>query len=418
MKKYAGFLAAAACALLCSCGTAAERNTLIPEPRGAEDYSVTRPNIDDLLTEKTETEQAPASESLEESEAEQPLEGESTAHLLCVGDNLIHDNIYNEALKAGGGTEYDFSGMYDLIEPYVQRADVAIVNQETLVNDAFEPQSYPVFSTPTAAGDELVRLGFNVVSMSNNHVLDMGAEGLISSLNYWDSKGVVHYGAYRDEADSEDIRLMEVNGITFAFLGYMEHTNGVSLYGDEGKVVYLSEEETVERQIRQADELADVVVVSCHFGTEVQHELNAQQTELTPKLVEWGADLIIGTQAHCVSTCGYLDKPDGGQAFVYYGLGNFFHTMYDRHSAAGIMGDLDVVKDNATGEVSFENVKAIPVISHYEGYDYNSAWFNCRVYPYAQYTDELFSLNFNDSVTRESVDECLSCIPEEFLAIE
>ena len=82
------------------------------------------------------------------------------------------------------------------------------------------------------------------------------------------------------------------------------------------------------------------------------------------------------------------------------------------------MGDMDVVKDNATGEVTFENVKAIPFISHFEADYYDGAWYNCKVYPYAQYTDELFARNFNDGVSRQSVDECLSVIPEEFLAIE
>ncbi|MBQ1903625.1 MAG: CapA family protein, partial [Ruminococcus sp.] len=40
---------------------------------------------------------------------------------------------------------------------------------------------------------------------------------------------------------------------------------------------------------------------SCHYGTEITNELNTQQKTITPKLVEWGADIIIGTQAHALS---------------------------------------------------------------------------------------------------------------------
>lgn len=341
-----------------------------------------------------------------------------TASLVCVGDNLIHDNIYNEALKLGGGTDYDFTQMYEHVTKYIEGTDVAIINQETLVTDAYEPQSYPCFVSPTAVGDKAVDMGFNVVSMCNNHVLDMGADGLISSLDYWDTKDVVHYGAYRSEEDANEIRTMEVNGITFAFLGYMEHTNGFFLDGDKGKVIYLSEEDKIEEQIRQADQIADVVVVSCHYGTEIMNELNQQQIDLTPKLVEWGADLIIGTQAHTLSTCEYLDKPDGSQAFVYYGLGNFISTMYDIKSLVGIIGKLNVVKDPDSGVISFENVKAIPIISHFEAVDYNGDWYNCAAYPYSEYTDDLFARNYVYGFTRESVEECLSYIPEEFLSIE
>ncbi len=341
-----------------------------------------------------------------------------TCSLVCVGDNLIHDNMYKEALKLGGGNKYDFTKAYEHVEKYIKGTDVAIINQETLVTDDYGPSSYPLFASPTAVGDKITDMGFNVVSMSNNHVLDMGADGLISSLDYWDTKDVVHYGAYRSEEDSENIRTMEVNGIKFAFLGYMEHTNGVSLTGDKGKVIYLKEEQKIKEQIQKADKIADVVVVSCHYGTEIMNELNQQQIDLTPKLVEWGADLIIGTQAHTLSTCQYIDKPDGSKAFVYYGLGNFISTMYDVKSLVGLMGKMNVVKDPDSGKISFENVKAIPVISHFEAQYYDSDWYNCTAYPYAEYTDELFSKNFVEGFTREAVEKCLSYVPDEFLSIE
>lgn len=338
--------------------------------------------------------------------------------LLCAGDNLVHDNIYNEAWKNGGETHYDFTYAYRNIAPYLADTDIAVVNQESLVTDAFAPSSYPYFATPTANGDHLVDMGFNVICMANNHVLDNGADGLMSSLDYWDSKEVVHFGAYRSEADSENIRTMEVNGITFAFLGYMEHTNWITLDGDEGKVVYLNEEDVIERQVRAANDMADVVVVSCHFGTEIENELNSQQIEMAPKLVEWGADLIIGTQAHTVNTCGYIDKPDGGQAFCYYGLGDLISTVYDVKSPVGMLGKLNVIKDPESGAISFENVKAIPMISHFEAEDYNGDWYNCTVYPYKDYTDELIARNYIDGFSRQSIENCLSYIPDEFLSIE
>lgn len=425
MKRHKLILLSAAALILSSCGSSAEERSdrLIPPPSDGDDYSTASPTDDlndELFSGNTESvgscESAAAldayAEIAEEPDVEEDVPSYSV-HFLCAGDNLIHDNIFNEARNEDG--TYDFSGMYELAEPYVSAADIAVLNQESLVTGAFAAQSYPVFATPTEVGDAVCDIGFNVISMANNHVLDKGTEGLISSLDYWDTKDVVCYGAYRSEADSQDIRTLEVNGITFAFLGYTEHTNGISLSG-EAKVIYLEEEELIRSQIEEADEIADVVVVSCHYGTEVEHELNDQQKTLTPELVEWGADLIIGTQSHCVSTCGYIDKPDGGQAFVFYGLGNFFHTMYDYHSAVGIMGDLDIVKDPESGDVTFENISCIPVISHYEGQSYSGEWYNCKLYPLSEYTDELFAKNYNNGVTRSSVEECLSFIPEEFLA--
>lgn len=338
--------------------------------------------------------------------------------LVCVGDNLIHDNIYKEALRLGGGTKYDFTKAYEHVEKYIKGNDIAIINQETLVTDSCEPSSYPCFATPTANGDKIVSMGFNVVSMSNNHIFDKGGDALINSLDYWDSKNVVHYGAYRSEEDANKIRTKEINGITFAFLGYMEHTNYITLENSDAKVIYLSDEDKIKEQVEQADKIADVVVVSCHYGTEISNELNSQQLEITPKLVSWGADLIIGTQAHTISTCGYLDKPDGSKAFVYYGLGNFISTMYDTKALVGLIGKMEVVKDPKTNKITFEDPKAIPIISHFEADSYNSDWYNCTVYPYKEYTDELFAKNFVNGFTRDSVEKCLSYIPSDFLSIE
>lgn len=364
---------------------------------------------DEITTDEEQAEKLPIPE-------DQPS---NVVSLLCAGDNLVHDNIYNEAWHKGNDDHYDFTYAYQNVERYLEGTDLAILNQETLVTDDYGPQSYPLFATPTANGDHMVDIGFNVISMSNNHVLDMGGNGLISSLDYWDRKGVVHYGAYRDEADSENIRTKEVNGITFAFLGYMEHTNGFYIEeGEPGRVVYLSDEDIVERQVRAANELADVVVVSCHFGNEIENELNVVQETMAPKLVEWGADLIIGTQAHTISTCNYIDKPDGGKAFCYYGLGNFISTMYDLRAPVGIIGKLNVVKDPETGTISFENVKAIPIISHFEADSYDGDWYNCAEYPYKDYTDEMFERNYIEGFNRQCVEDCLSYIPDEFLSIE
>ena len=85
------------------------------------------------------------------------------------------------------------------------------------------------------------------------------------------------------------------------------------------------------------------------------------------------------------------------------------------------MGKLNVVKDKESGKISFENVKCIPVISHFEGTSYNGDWTNCSIYPYAKYTDELFAKNYvrNDGFNRAYVESVLNkYVPKEFLSIE
>ncbi len=382
---------------------------------------------DSTQTEPTDSSE-PAPEQTtptESSEPSEPQQSEPTykASLLCVGDNLIHDNIYLEAEKKSGQKgKYNFDDAYKPIESYIKGNDLAIVNQETIVTDVVAPRSYPTFASPKAVANKVKSLGFNVVSMCNNHVLDCGDAGIQDSLKYWDSLGILHYGVYADQADCDNIKTMEVNGIKFAFVGYMEHTNGLSLAeGSKATYIRLAEEEKVKAQIQKADKMADVVVVSCHYGTEISNELNAQQKTITPKLVQWGADLIIGTQAHALSTCEYIDKADGTKAFVFYGLGNFLNTMDDKNSVIGLMGKLNVIKDKDSGKISFENIKCIPVISHFEGTSWEGEWTNCTIYPYAKYTDALFAKHYisTHGFSRAYVDSILSkYVPKQFLSIE
>lgn len=389
----------------------------------ADESSDTTSSSDTDPSSSSESDSSESAADNSSSESDNKPEPSYKASLLCVGDNLIHDNIYLEAEKKSGQKgKYDFTYAYQHIESYLKGFDVSIINQETVVTDVVPPRSYPTFASPKAVADKVKSLGFNVVSMCNNHVLDAGEAGLQDSLKYWDSLGILHYGAYADQADYDNIKTMEVNGIKFAFVGYMEHTNGLSLpAGSKGVVVKLSEEEKVKAQVQKADKMADVVVVSCHYGTEISNELNNQQKYITPKLVEWGADLIIGTQAHALSTCEYLDKKDGSKAFVFYGLGNFLNTMASKNSVIGLMGKLNVVKDKNSGKISFENVKCVPVISHFEGTSWEGEWTNCTIYPYSKYTDELFAKNYNriEGFNRAYVDSILNkYVPKQFLSIE
>ena len=341
-----------------------------------------------------------------------------SVRIVCAGDNLIHRSIYNQAKRRANKNNidgYDFSYVYERVERYIKSADLAILNQETVVTDEFEPSDYPRFCSPADLGRYMSEIGFDAVSLSNNHILDKDEAGLLATLRFWDTvEGIVPYGAYKDKADMENIRTMEVNGITVAFLGYMEHTNGLSLADDAiAEITYLRETELIEAQIKKAKEMADVVIVSPHFGTEISNKLKTNQINMAKMMIEWGADIIIGTQPHTVQTMEFVEREDGTRGFVYYCLGNFVSAQADPKALVGILGDLTVSKNLDTNEISIENVKAIPIITQY-GYNYS----NIHIVPYAEYDDEMLEKHGADGFTQESIDKVLSYIPEEYLSVE
>ena len=342
----------------------------------------------------------------------EPIEN-PTVRLICAGDNLIHSTLYKQALQRTGGNGYDFRPVYEEVADLIKNADYAILNQETIITNKFEPSNWPDFVTPEDCGDQMVELGFDAMSVSNNHLLDKGIEGLAATLEYWSEKHpeILVYGACAKEKE-DDIPVVDINGITFAFLGFMEHTNEhIFPRNSDYSITYLYETERIERLVRKADGLADVVVVSPHYGIETIGEVSASQKQITQDLVNWGADIIIGTQAHTVQPMEYVTKPDGGEAFVFYCLGNLVSHMDQALGMIGMLGEITVTKDLKTGKIILSEPEAIPIVTHY---DNNSSHSNLKIYRWENYTEELASKHgcpgFTYNLAKNTIEKRLQIV--------
>ena len=352
-------------------------------------------------------------------------------HIVATGDNLVQTAVYKNAQQlAGDGVSYDFKPMYENVRHIIEGADVSIINQETLIcNGEYEVSGSNFnFNSPVELGQDMIDLGFDVFTIANNHVLDKGVGGLSATLDYWDEKSqlndIVVCGAYRNEADANNIRTMEVDGVTIAFLAYTEHMNGYKMPSDsEMRVILTDEEEIMEAQIREASEIADVVITAMHWGVEDTHVVSEDRKELAQKLVDWGCDVILGTHPHTAETMEYITREDGSRGFVYYSLGNFISAQTDNFNVVGEIADFTVVVDGETGDVTLEDVYAIPVINHYD----DGKFSNMRLYPYNMYTSELADthglpyapLGTAKSFNMEVIDNIIeNNIPEEFRKLD
>jgi len=322
---------------------------------------------------------------------EPPIQ-DSTVHFLAVGDNLVQKRVYESAQKhAAEGEKYNFNYCYKNVADKVAAADLAFINQETIIaGDKYEISGSNFnFNSPTQLGDEMVDLGFDIICMSNNHALDKGTGGLNAALDYWDTKTsqtptLKVIGCYRDAQDMENYRISEVNGMTIGYLAYTEHINGYSLPSDSAMKIPLTSQTTlIEQQIKELDGMVDAVVVSAHWGAEDTHTVSDSVRSLAKNMVEWGADVIIGTHSHTLETMEYVTRTDGTQGFVFYSLGNFISAQTDSFNMVGGMAEFDLKQSG--DQLTVENVQVTPVITHYD----DGSLTNLRLYPYYMYTDEL-----------------------------
>ncbi len=308
--------------------------------------------------------------------------------LVAAGDNLIHNGIYDQARARAGGSGYDFNYAYQNVKPLIN-GDINVLNQETLlVAPTFAPSNYPLFSTPVEVGDLMIEMGFNVFTLANNHMLDKGAKGIQTSLEYFDKqkeKGIVTAGQFRNQEELDEIRTITKKDVTVGFVSVTEHTNGLSLSaGNDIKILYTSDEEAIEKQIKATKEKSDIVVVAAHWGVENSSIVSDKQKQLAQKMVDWGAGLIIGTHPHVLQPMEYLQNSDGDKVLVAYSLGNFISAMNKAPCMLGGLLDLEITKNYATEKTLVTSATFVPIVTHYD-----ARYQNIRIYPYANYTEAL-----------------------------
>lgn len=273
--------------------------------------------------------------------------------LVAVGDALIHQGVYGAAKTKDGA--FDFRPMLRLVKDRITRHDLAFYNQETILGGTeLGLSTYPRFNSPQEVGDAFVDAGFNLVSLANNHTLDRGENGVLRSLDYWSNKeSIITAGSYRTQEDRDEIRTVEVNGITCALLAYTTYTNGLT--PPKGKQYYVNiyDPDVVKADVEKVRDKADVVIVSMHWGNEYVFVPTEEQRKIAEHLAELGVHIVVGHHPHVVQPATMV-----GDTLVIYSLGNFLSAQKELFKLIGLLVSLDVVKTETPEgpEISIENV--------------------------------------------------------------
>lgn len=348
--------------------------------------------------------------------------GYTEANLLCAGDNLIHQAIYTQARQRAGGSGYDFTYAYENIADIVASADLAFLNQETVIVPSKDPSTYPLFNSPGELLDEMIEIGFDVFNQATNHTMDKQLSGAIEDYDLFKSKeNIILTGLHKTWDDLFIPQTVTRNDITFSFMGFTEFLNGLRVPSDSDLgLIYLTDTrhtqdelyDTMQRMIDAGKEASDVVCVSMHWQTENITKPDESQIEITQKLVDMGADIIIGTGPHVLQPIEFIEREDGSKALVIWSLGNLISTQRDKPNLLGGLADITVRKDYATGEVSVSDVGFIPTITHY-----GSGRSNVRIIPFADYTESL-AASHGAGITYSFIKDFYEDMFGEYLIVE
>lgn len=299
--------------------------------------------------------------------------------LTGAGDNLFHISILQNSREKGG---YSFSPIYQEIKPLIQGADLAFINQETVMGgEKLGYSGYPRFNTPPELAQTLVETGFSIINHANNHAMDMGEAGLTATMDVWDAQsGVTYLGIHRSMEKKQAIIIK--NGVSLGFLAYTYGTNGLHLPKDRPYLVSLINREVMAQEIDALRPRCDVLVVSMHWGDEYALQPSAAQRELAAFLAEHGVDLVIGHHPHVLQGVEVLPRPDGKRTVCFYSLGNFVSNQQEKETLLGALLYAEIVKEGGQASIAYWGL--IPVVTHYE-----RGYTGTRVYPLYAYSADL-----------------------------
>jgi poly-gamma-glutamate synthesis protein (capsule biosynthesis protein) len=310
--------------------------------------------------------------------------------IIAAGDNLYH------APMIKSGEEGDYETAYLEVYSLVQKADIAFINQETILGGKdFGFSGYPEFNSPQALGLALEKTGFTVVNHATNHIMDKGENAVFATLNFWDNfPDVTVLGIHRSEEKRNLPVLVKKNNITLGFLSYTYGTNYIPLPKDKPYLVSLINTEVMAREIDAIRPLCDFLVVSMHWGEEYQHDYSKTQKNLATMLAEHAVDLVIGHHPHVIQKIENIPRPDGKNMLCFYSLGNFISAQSDSATLLGAMAFVRLKKTASENIMSIEEYGAIPTVTHYE-----KDLSGFKVYPLYAYTEELVKKHWRSDLT-------------------
>jgi poly-gamma-glutamate synthesis protein (capsule biosynthesis protein) len=196
------------------------------------------------------------------------------------------------------GETYFFENVKDIFE----QDDFTLINLECVLSDSTDrvEKTYNLKGKPEYVGI-MTSSSVEGCSLGNNHTADYGASSHEDTENALNEAGIVfgyndHLGVYTTE-EGITIGVVSVNLLSESqyYEDYME--SGIKQLREDG---------------------VDLVIACCHWGIEKDYYPTNYQQEMAHKIVEWGADLVIGNHPHVLQGVEvYQGK------VICYSLGNF-----------------------------------------------------------------------------------------------
>lgn len=263
------------------------------------------------------------------------------ATMVFVGDIMLSRGI-GKIMAEQNNWLYPF----EHVRTYLQKADLVFGNLEGPISGRGRNQgSIYSFNADPSTVSGLVDSHVSVLSVANNHIFDYGSDAFLDTLAILRLSGIDAVGGGINFEDAHRPLVRDVKGIKVAFLGY---TNLLPRsLGEKNSIPATSylDEEIMKHDIETAKTLADIVVVSFHWGDEYHTKHNDFQERVAHEAINAGASLVVGHHPHVVQE---VEEYRGG--YIAYSLGNFiFDQNFSEDTSKGLLLEIKMNNKKISG---------------------------------------------------------------------
>lgn len=222
------------------------------------------------------------------------------------GDTYGYDGFFNQASPIWANSDYTFANLECSV---VMRDPSEYVKDKKEIHLAANPHSVQA----------MLASGINAINCANNHSHDYGTDAFREALAYFDSIGL-NYSGTTFRYDERGERLLSTQLITKnqQRIGFIGVTNVIYEGLNAGSGVLTSGNFSLYTAVYEAHASNDLTIVYVHWGKEYTTNPTDSQKELAHRLIDAGADIIIGSHSHCLQP---VEKY--GNGIIFYSLGNF-----------------------------------------------------------------------------------------------
>lgn len=204
----------------------------------------------------------------------------------------------------------------------IKDSDIAICNFEApIVHENMKPikKAGPHVYQSKESIQYLKNIGFNFVSLANNHIYDYGQKGIEETVKELKKYDLEFIGGGTTFEEAYKTTIIEKNGIKIGLLASCENEFGC-LYEEQNRGGYAwLFHESIEDNIRELKSKCDFVVMVAHAGVEDIEIPIKEWRDRYKRLCTVGVDVIIGHHPHVPQ--GYEKYKN---SLIFYSLGNFY----------------------------------------------------------------------------------------------